>query len=70
MMSSGSSDDGGPHPIHLVSIDGPNPNIKPKKRIEPMNIETEKVTDYSKNEVNEDFFRIDEKDRAINNILE
>ena len=27
MMSSNSSEDGGHHSIHLVSLDGPNPNI-------------------------------------------
>ena len=47
VMSSGSSD-GGRSFIHLVSVDGPNPNAKPKKRTEAPKPESDQVTDFSK----------------------
>lgn len=73
VCSSQSSENGGRNFIHLVSIDGPNPFKQSKKKIEPkIESEPEKVKDYSKTEapINEDFFKINEKDKAINNILE
>ena len=73
-MSSQSSDECGRNFIHLVSVDGPNPNIsinnqKYKHQI-PQTAQPDRVTDYSKTEPNDDFFRMVIKDKVINNILE
>jgi hypothetical protein len=55
-----------------VSVDGPNPNAENSKPPTPKKKDV--ITDYSKRDStetpNDDFFRMVDKDKIINNILE
>lgn len=60
-----------------MSVDGPNPNAPTPTKLSPKKEkEIEKVTDYSKRvettatNTHEDFFKMVDKDKVINNILE